>query len=107
MFRDGSTEIRWNLSDFDPALPVDWSDYKFLTLEFRSSASQRFEFRIFTTNGMRHVGLQPFQGAWIRASLPLAYFKQPNTQGHDLASLGNKPRVGYWINLLGNYGPIP
>jgi hypothetical protein len=98
--------MQWSLKDLDSTLPTDWSDYKSLTLEFRSSASQRFEFRIFTTNGMRHVGLQPFQGAWIRASLPLAYFKQPDTQGHDLASLGNKPRVGYWINLLGNYGPI-
>jgi hypothetical protein len=50
--------------------------------------------------------LHPFAGAWIRAALPLAYFEHPDRQGFDLASLGNKSRAAYWINLLGGYGPL-
>ncbi|MGA2748306.1 MAG: hypothetical protein ABSG59_05975 [Verrucomicrobiota bacterium] len=105
-FEGAAPEVRWTLKELNPDLPSDWSGYEFLTVELRSSTAQRFEFRIFTTNGLRHVRLQPFQGAWIRAALPLAYFRRPDRQGFDLASLGNKSRVSYWINLLGSYGPL-
>jgi len=104
---DGSApETHWALKDVNPDLPSDWTGYEFLTLELRSSTSQRFELRVITTNGLRHVRLQPFQGAWIRAAVPLAYFRKPDRQGFDLASLGNKSRAAYWIGLMGSYGPL-
>ena len=105
-FEGARPEVKWTLKELNPDLPSDWSGYDFLTLELRSSTAQRFEFRIFTTNGTRHVRLQPFQGAWIRAAVPLAYFRRPDRQGFDLASLGNKSRASYWINLQGSYGPL-
>ena len=55
-FSDASTETKWTLKELDADLPSDWSAYSYLTLELRSSTPQRFELRIFTTNGMRHVG---------------------------------------------------
>ncbi len=104
---DGSTsERKWTLKELNPALPSDWSSNQFLTLELRSSTAQRFELRIFTTNGVRHIRLHPFANAWIRAAIPLAYFQRPDRQGFDLASLGNKSRASYWINLMGGYGPL-
>jgi hypothetical protein len=105
-FDSASTETRWSLKELEADLPADWSAYAYLTLELRSSTAQRFELRIFTTNGMRRVGLLPFQGVWIRAAVPLAYFQRPDRQGSDLASLGNKARASYWINLMGPYGPL-
>jgi hypothetical protein len=105
-FTPDHLEAKWSLKELNPKLSPNWSDYKFLTLELRSSTPQRFELRLFTTNGVRHVRLHPFAGAWIRAALPLAYFEHPDRQGFDLASLGNKSRAAYWINLLGNYGPL-
>jgi len=105
-FEGAAPEFKWTLQELNPALPSDWSGYEFLTLELRSSTAQRFELRVLTTNGLRHIRLQPFQGAWIRAAVPLAYFRRPDRQGFDLASLGNKSRASYWINLMGSYGPL-
>jgi len=105
-FEGDSAEFHWSLQELNPDLPADWTGYDFLTLELRSSTAQRFELRILVTNGLRHVRLQPFQGAWIRAAIPLAYFRHADRQGFDLASLGNKSRASYWINLMGNYGPL-
>jgi hypothetical protein len=106
IFEGAAPEVKWTLKELNPDLPSNWSGYEFLTLELRSSTAQRFELRIFTTNGLRHIRLQPFQGAWIRAAVPLAYFRRPDRQGFDLASLGNKPRASYWINLMGSFGPL-
>ena len=105
-FDNDTTEAKWSLKELGGDLPSDWSAYSYLTLELRSSTAQRFELRLYTTNGMRHIGLLPFQGAWIRAAIPLAYFQKPDRQGFDLASLGNKSRAAYWINLMGGYGPV-
>jgi hypothetical protein len=106
IFNDNSSSARWTLHELNPELPTDWSGYDFLTLELRSSTAQRFELRLFTTSGVRKVRLQPFQGAWIRAALPLAYFEKRDQQGFDLASLANKSRAGYFINLTGSIGPL-
>ncbi len=105
-FDGSSAGARWSLKELNPELPSDWSSYEFLTLELKSSTAQRFELRLFTTTGVRKVRLQPFQGAWIRAALPLAYFQRRDQQGFDLASLGNKSRTACWINLTGSVGPL-
>jgi hypothetical protein len=105
-FGETNSEVKWSLKELYPDLPSDWSAYSYLTLELKSSTAQRFELRVFTADGVRHVGVLPFQGAWIRAAVPLAYFQRPDQQGFDLASLGNKSRASYWLNLMGGYGPV-
>jgi len=102
----GTTEARWSLKELNPELPSDWSGFDFLTLEMKSTTAQRFELRLFTPLGVRKVRMQPFQGAWIRAALPLAYFEKRNQEGHDLASLGNKSRAAYWVGLTGSIGAL-
>lgn len=106
VFERSKLEQQWLLKQLNPELPSDWSPYEFLTLEFRSSTAQRLELRLYTTNGLRHLRLQPFANTWIRAAIPLTYFERPDRQGFDLASLGNKSRAAYWINLMGGYGPV-
>ena len=102
----GTTEARWSLKELNPELPSDWSEFDFLTIEMKSTTAQRFELRLFTPLGVRKVRMQPFQGAWIRAALPLAFFEKRNHEGHDLASLGNKSRAAYWVGLTGSIGPL-
>lgn len=106
VFEGATSEHRWTLKDLNPELPSDWSSYEFLVLELRSSTSQRFELRLQTAEGVRWLRIQPFQGAWIRAAVPLKYFKRPDREGFDLASMGNKPRTTFWMNLTGSYGSL-
>lgn len=106
VFSGESFEQRWSLKEIDPALPSDWSSYEFLVLEMRASSPQRFELRIHTREGTRWQRIHPFSGVWIRAAIPLRYFKEPDRQGHDLASLHNKPRNTFWINVSGPVGPL-
>lgn len=102
----GTTEARWSLKELNPELPSDWSEFEFVTIELKSTTAQRFELRLFTPLGVRKVRMQPFQGAWIRAALPLAFFEKRSQEGHDLASLGNKSRAAYWVGLTGSIGPL-
>lgn len=105
-FEGQTAEHRWALREIDPSLPSDWSDYEYLVLEMRASSSQRFELRIHTKEGVRAQRIHPFAGVWIRAAVPLRYYKRPDQQGHDLASLHNKPRLSFWINVSGAVGPL-
>lgn len=105
-FDEDHAEFHWKLAELNSELPSDWSGYDFLTLELKSSTAQRFELLLFTPGGVRKVRLLPFQGAWIRAALPLTYFERRDTHGMDLASLGNKSRAAYFINLTGSVGPL-
>ena len=50
--------------------------------------------------------LHPFQGVWIRAAVPLKYFKQQQQDGYDLASLGNKPRSTFFVTFARGQGPL-
>jgi hypothetical protein len=106
VFESGATQRRWDLKMLDPSLPSDWSPYEFLVLEMRSSTPQRFELRLFDTGGVRRVRIHPMPAAWIRAAVPLRYFRAPDRQGFDLASLGNKARGTFWVNLVGTQGPL-
>jgi hypothetical protein len=99
---DSAAEQAWA----DPDLPADWSPYKFLVMELRLSAPQRFDLRVHDASGVRQVKLAPVAGRWIRAAVPLSYLTQPAGQGHDLASVHNKPRPMIFINLSGTPGPV-
>ncbi len=106
VFEGALWEHRWALKEIDPELPSDWSPFEFLVLELKASSPQRFELRLETAQGRRSQRLHPFAGVWIRAAVPLRYFLRPDRQGFDLASLGNKPRGTFWINLSGSVGPL-
>lgn len=105
-FSPDSPEQKWALASLDAALASDWSAANFLVLEMKASSPQPFELRIFTPQGARIARIFPFSGVWIRAAVPLIYFNQAQRGGHDLASMWNKPRDTFWMNLIGSGGPL-
>lgn len=105
-FEGKNPEKKWAISDLNPDLPSDWSGFEYLTLELRSSTTQRFDLKVYDSSGVRRLTLQPFQGAWIRASLPLVHFQKRNTKGMDLAAISKTARPGYWIGFSSAVGAI-
>jgi len=106
IFEGAVSESKWSLKDLNPELPSDWSQFDFLTFEMNATSTQRFELRLIDTAGLRRLTIQPFQGAWVRASIPLIHFQKRNTQGMDMAAIGKTARPGYWIGFSGNVGTI-
>ena len=106
-FTGAKTEHRWTLQEVNPDLPRDWTPYDFMVVEFRASSSQRFELGL--TSGDRTMAriIGPFAGVWVRAAIPLRFYREPPGSAHDLAATYNQPRASYWINLGGRsgYGP--
>jgi len=96
----------WAIQELNPEMPADWSSSGFLTFEFNSSTTQRFQVILHDAGGNRILEIVPFQGVWVRASLPLRYFQKMNTEGMDQASIWKTPRPGYWIGFTGRVGPI-
>jgi hypothetical protein len=105
-FSPQSQEHSWALGVLDRDLPSDWSGSNFLVLEMRASSPQPFELRLFTPGGTRRVKIFPFSGVWIRAAIPLMYLNQAQHTGHDLASMWNKPRDTFWLNLVSGAGSL-
>jgi hypothetical protein len=104
---EGKTGVKkWGIKDLNPDLPANWSTYGYLTFELKSSTTQRFDLNLFDSTGVRRITLQPFQGAWIRLSIPLVYFQKKNTKGMDMAAIGKTARPGYWIGFSGAVGSI-
>jgi len=97
---------KWALKDLNPDLPSDWSPYNFLVLEMKASSPQRFWLTFYSGKTVQQRRMQPLAGVWIRAAVPLQYFRQPNRAGHDLASVGKVPRNSFWISTGGVYGPL-
>jgi len=106
VFESAGVEHTWPLKDLDANLPTDWSGFQFLVLEIRLSSPQRFDFKVHDAQGVRSVRLAPVPGAWIRTAVPLRFLTEPAGQGHDLASVHNKPRPMIFINLSGAPGPL-
>ena len=105
-FEGKVSEEKWAIKDLNPDLPSDWSSFGFLTFELKSSTTQRFEIKLYDTAGVRRLTIQPFQGAWIRASIPLVHFQKRNTKGMDMAAIGKTARPGYWIGFSNAVGSI-
>jgi hypothetical protein len=105
-FSPDSQEHTWAPSILDRDLPSDWSGSNFLVLELRASSPQPFELRLFTPDGTRRLKIFPFSGVWIRAAIPLMYLSQTQHTGHDLASMWNKPRDTFWLNLVSGGGSL-
>jgi hypothetical protein len=105
-FKGASSEKKWAIKELNPELPSDWSSFGFLTFEMKSSTTQRFDLRLYDSAGIRRLTIQPFQGAWVRASIPLVHFQTRNTKGMDMAAIGKTARPGYWIGFSGSVGTI-
>jgi hypothetical protein len=106
-FTTDVSTVTWSLADLDAQLPTDWSDAQFLVIEFRSSTSQRFELGLVSDEGNVSKRLHPFANAWVRASIPLRYYRQGLGDADELASTVNQPRASYWINIeAGGHAPV-
>ena len=101
------SEQRWTLKELNPEWPSDWSAYNYLVLEMRASSPQRFSLWIYTAGGPRRIMLQPFgQGVWLRAAVPLRYFKGRDQEGRDLASTNNRRTNSFWMSVWGPFGDL-
>jgi len=73
----------------------------------RTSTPQRFGLWLYTADGPRRIMLQPFgQNVWLRASIPLRYFKGRDQSGHDMASANNRRTEAFWMSVWGPFGSI-
>ncbi|MBK5292398.1 MAG: hypothetical protein JJE04_12080 [Acidobacteriia bacterium] len=106
VFNGAESEHKWALKDLNPGLPADWTGYDFLVMEMRASSPQRFFLTIYGRDGVQRRQLHPLPNVWIRAAVPLQYYRQPNRAGFDLASVGKVPRNSFWISTGGVYGPL-
>jgi hypothetical protein len=76
-------EHRLALRDIDSSMPSNWTGYTHLVMEMRTSTPQRFGLWVYTAEGPRRIELQPFgQNVWLRASVPLQYFKGMDQSGN-------------------------
>ncbi len=106
VFEGVTSEHKWSLKDLNPDLPSDWTGFDFLVLELKTSSPQRFNLTFYSSDKVQHRQMQPLPNVWIRAAVPLQYYRQPNRAGHDLASVGKVPRNSFWISTGGAYGPL-
>lgn len=101
------SERKWSLKQLDPQWPSDWSSYDYLVMEMKTSSPQRFSLWIYTGNGRRRVMFQPFgQNIWLRASIPLQYFRGRDQRGNDLASANNRRFDSFWLSTWGPFGDL-
>ena len=106
-FTSEVSTVSWPVADIDPRLAGDWSAAQFLVVEFRSSTSQRFELGLVSPEGNVSKRIHPFAGVWVRASIPLRYYRQGLGDADELASTVNQPRASYWINIeAGGHAPV-
>ncbi|HNY39326.1 MAG TPA: hypothetical protein PKJ41_02990 [Bryobacteraceae bacterium] len=106
VFEGTEATQKWVLRDLNSDLPSDWSPYNFLVLEMKASSPQRFWLTFYSGRTVQRRQIQPMANVWIRAAVPLQYYRQPNRAGHDLASVGKVPRNSFWISTGGVYGPL-
>lgn len=106
VFDGAESTQKWALKDLNPDLPADWTGSNFLVLELKASSPQRFWLTFYSGTTVQRRQFQPLAGVWIRAAVPLQYYRQPNRSGMDLASVGKVPRNSFWISTGGVYGPL-
>ncbi len=105
-FEGKTSEAKWAAGELNHDIRSDWSASEFLTFELKSSTTQRFDLKVYDTSGVRRVTIQPFQGTWVRASIPLVHLQKRNTKGMDMAAIGKTARPGYWIGFSNQVGSI-
>ncbi len=107
VFEGVKSEHQWPLKELGNDWPSDWSDYKFLVLELKTTTPQRFSIYLYTADGPRRIMFQPFgQNVWLRASVPLRYFQGMDQSGTDLASTINRRTDSFWMSVWGPFGDL-
>jgi hypothetical protein len=104
VFEGAESEQKWTIQEL--GLPSDWIPYNFLVLELKASSAQRFSLTFYSANLTQRRSVHPLPNVWIRAAIPLQYYRSPNRSGFDLASVGKVPRNSFWIGTGGTYGPL-
>ncbi|MDR1585247.1 MAG: hypothetical protein LBS07_03605 [Prevotellaceae bacterium] len=95
------------IKDVVPDLPLDWDDYDYVSIEFRSTTPQRFHLGFTTDEGYNELRLVSYvPKAWNKLVIPLRFFREAPAAMHDIASTSNQPRVTGWINLGGKRGAL-
>lgn len=106
-FEGPQMEKKWSLKELNPDLQSNWESYGFLTFDMTATSTQRFDLKLYDSSGLRRVRIQPFQGAWVRTSIPLFRFKKRNTEGTTMSSTYQAGLPGCWINFgSGPFGPV-
>src|ERR1035437_4321884 len=106
-FEGPQSLTKLELKDIAPDFPSDWSGYRYLVLEMRTSTPQRFHLIVVDKTGVRRLGFQPVgQGVWFRAAVPLALFQGRDQSGFDLASAHNRLFHSYWLSVWGPFGQL-
>ncbi len=105
-FEGAKSEHKWTLKELNPELPADWSAYKYLVMEFKASSPQRFFLWLYNADGPRRLVIQPFgQNVWMRASMPLSYFKGRDRKVRS--GLGQQPAAEFVFHeYLGAFRPL-
>ena len=80
VFEGGSSEHKWDLRALNADLPADWTGYHYLVLELKASSPQRFTLALYSGKQAQRRTVQPLPNVWIRAAVPLQYYRQPNRQ---------------------------
>jgi hypothetical protein len=100
------------LSDLARGFPRDWSRHEALVLEVRASSPQRMNLKVYVRGGgpgrerFSRVFFHPYPGVWLRAAIPVSLLAQPPATGNDMAAVGNRSRVGYFLGLWGPFVPL-
>jgi hypothetical protein len=103
---------RIRLADVTSDFPRDWSGFDALVLEVRASSPQRIHLRVHARGGTpgaeraSRILFHPYPGVWLRAAIPVALLAKPPATGHDMAAVGNRSRVGYFLGLWGPFVPL-
>lgn len=106
VFKGAESSHKWTLKELNPELPSDWTGYDFLVVEMKASSPQRFFLAFYSGDVVQRRQMHPLPNVWIRAAVPLQYYRSPNRAGFDLASVGKVPRSSFWISTGGVYGPL-
>jgi hypothetical protein len=107
------SETRIALADIAADFPRDWSGYEALVREIRASSPQRMNLKVYTAADGSTAGepysrvlFHPYPRVWIRAAIPVTTLAEPPRTGHDMASVGNRSRKGYFLGLWGPFVPL-
>lgn len=106
-FEGKTFEQKWAIKDLNPELPSDWEPFEYLSFDLTSTTTQRIQLKLYDQAGMRRIGVHPFQGAWVRVSVPLYRFKKMNTQGTTMSATYQAGLPGCWLNFhSGPFGTL-
>jgi hypothetical protein len=107
-----ASETRIALADVAKGFPRDWSKHEALVLEVKASSPQRIHLKVYVRGSapgqprFSRVLFHPYPGVWLRAALPVSLLAQPPATGNDMAAVGNRSRVGYFLGLWGPFVPL-